>query len=61
MGFVIVGEVVTVIHTVIPNGSDEPLTIVADDTWRLQKGEKGEHQDFWGPGTSRGRGGNLVG
>jgi hypothetical protein len=41
VGFVIVGEAVTVIDTVIPNGSDEPLTIVADATWRLQKGEKG--------------------
>jgi len=43
VGFVIVGEVVTVIDTMIPNGSDEPLTIVADDTWRLQKGEKGRY------------------
>lgn len=42
VGFVIVGEAVTVIDTIIPNGSDEPLTIVADDTWRLQKGEKGQ-------------------
>jgi hypothetical protein len=41
VGFVIVGEVVTVVDAEIPDGSDEPLTIVADDTWRLQKGERG--------------------
>jgi hypothetical protein len=39
-GFVIVGEVVTVVVAEIPDDSDEPLTIVADDTWKLQSGER---------------------
>lgn len=41
VGFVIVGEVVTVVDSEIPDDADDPLTIVADDTWRLQNGEKG--------------------
>jgi hypothetical protein len=40
VGFVIVGEVVTVVDTEIPDAADRPLTIVADDTWRLQRGER---------------------
>jgi len=38
-GFVVVGEVVTVVDAEIPNGSDEPVTIIADHTWKLQTGE----------------------
>jgi hypothetical protein len=40
VGFVIVGEVVTVVDVELPDSLDEPLTIVADDTWKLQAGEK---------------------
>lgn len=40
VGFVIVGEVVTIVDAEIPDDADDPLTIVADDTWRLQKGER---------------------
>jgi hypothetical protein len=40
VGFVIVGEVVTVVDAEIPDDPDEPLTIISDDTWRLQNGER---------------------
>ena len=39
-GFVVVGEVVTVVDAEIPNGSDEPVTIIADHTWKLQTGRR---------------------
>jgi hypothetical protein len=42
VGFVIVGEVVTVVDVELPDSLDEPLTIVADDTWKLQAGERAE-------------------
>lgn len=41
VGFVVVGEMVTVVDADIPDDKDDPITIVADDTWRLQKGDKG--------------------
>jgi hypothetical protein len=40
VGFVVVGETVTVVDASIPNDDDEPVTVLADDTWRLQKGER---------------------
>jgi hypothetical protein len=40
VGFVVVGEVVTVVDAEIPDHIDKPITIVADDTWKLQKGER---------------------
>lgn len=39
VGFVVVGKAVTLVDAEIPDGADDPLTIVADDTWRLQQGE----------------------
>ena len=42
VGFVIVGEVLTVVDVETPDCLDEPLTIVADDTWKLQAGERAE-------------------
>lgn len=42
VGFVISGDVVTMVHIEIPDNLDEPLEIVADDTWRLQKGDRAE-------------------
>jgi hypothetical protein len=36
----VVGEVVTVVDTEIPDGADAALSILADDTWRLQNGER---------------------
>jgi hypothetical protein len=39
-GFVVVGDTVTVVDAEIPNDSDEPVTIITDVTWKLQKGEK---------------------
>jgi hypothetical protein len=40
VGFVIVGEVVTVVDAEIPDDAGHPITIVADHTWKLQKGER---------------------
>jgi hypothetical protein len=41
VGIVVSGEVVTVVDTEIPDDDDAPVTIVSDDTWSLQKGDKG--------------------
>jgi hypothetical protein len=40
VGFIIVGETVTVVDAEMPDDPDAPLTIVADATWRLQEGER---------------------
>lgn len=40
VGCVIVGESVTVVDAELPDDADEPVVIIADDTWRLQKGER---------------------
>ena len=40
VGFVVVGETVTVVDAAIPENEDDPITILADDTWRLQKGDR---------------------
>lgn len=40
VGLVVVGENVTVVDTEIPDGDDDPIIVLADDTWRLQKGDK---------------------
>lgn len=40
VGFVVVGEVVTVVDAEIPDDADDPVTIVADSSWKLQKGER---------------------
>jgi hypothetical protein len=41
VGFVVVGEVVTVVDTEIPDDPDHPIVIIADHTWRLQTGDRG--------------------
>lgn len=40
VGFVVVGDVVTVVDAQIPDEADQPVTILADDTWRLQEGPR---------------------
>lgn len=40
VGFVISGNSVTVVDAAIPAEADRPVTIVADDSWRLQKGDR---------------------
>lgn len=42
VGFVVSGDSVTVVDASLPAEVDEPVTIVADDTWKLQKGERAE-------------------
>jgi len=39
-GFVVVGDVITVVDAEIPDNADDPIVIVADDTWRVQTGER---------------------
>ncbi|MFT8958652.1 MAG: hypothetical protein ABF917_13300 [Gluconobacter oxydans] len=45
VGFVVVGEVVTVVDAEVPEDTDDPVTIIADDTWKLQKGDRAEAYD----------------
>jgi hypothetical protein len=40
VGFIIVGEMVTVVDAEIPDDPSAPLTILADATWKLQDGER---------------------
>ena len=40
VGIVVVGEVVTVVDAEDPDDVDAPITILADDTWKLAKGER---------------------
>lgn len=40
VAFVVVGEAVTVVTAEIPDDPDEPVTVLADETWKLQKGAK---------------------
>lgn len=42
VGFVIVGDVVTVVDVEVPDEADAPVTVIADDTWKLQKGDRAE-------------------
>lgn len=45
VGFVVVGDVVTVVDAEVPEEADDPVTILADDTWKLQKGGRAEAYD----------------
>jgi hypothetical protein len=40
VGLVVVGEVVTVVDAEIPDNADDPITIIADASWKLQKGDR---------------------
>jgi hypothetical protein len=40
VGIVVVGETVTIIDAEVPDNKDDPIIIIADDTWRLHKGDK---------------------
>lgn len=40
VGIVVVGETVTVVDAQVPDDNAEPITIVADLTWSLQKGDR---------------------
>mgnify|MGYP007051651881 CR=1 FL=1 len=39
-GFVIVGDTVTVVDAEVPVDIDQPIKVIADDTWKLQIGER---------------------
>lgn len=45
VGFVIVGDGVTVVDCEVPDDDDAPLTILADNTWKLQNGDRAEAYD----------------
>ncbi len=45
VGFAVVGDVVTVVDVEVPDDADNPVTILADDTWKLQKGDRAEAYD----------------
>jgi hypothetical protein len=40
VGFVVVGEVITMVDARIPDDPGDPLTVIGDDTWKLQNGER---------------------
>lgn len=45
VGFVVVGDVVTVVDAEVPEDAGDPVTVLADDTWKLQKGDRAEAYD----------------
>jgi hypothetical protein len=42
VAFVVAGDVVTIVDTETPDNADDPITILADDTWKLQRGDRAE-------------------
>ncbi|MCW3474545.1 hypothetical protein [Limobrevibacterium gyesilva] len=40
VGIVVVGEAVTIVDAEIPDDVDKPITIIADNSWKLQTGER---------------------
>ncbi len=40
-GVVVVGETITVVHAEIPDDDNDPITILSDNSWTLQTGERG--------------------
>ncbi|KWO10357.1 hypothetical protein WM26_18570 [Burkholderia cepacia] len=40
-GLVVVGETVTVVHAEVPDDEGDPVTILSDNSWTLQQGERG--------------------
>lgn len=46
VGFLIVGEAVTVVDAEVPADAALPITILSDTTWPLQKGERGPALDI---------------
>lgn len=40
VGVVVAGDAITVIAAEMPDDPDEPVIVVADDTWKLQKGDR---------------------
>lgn len=40
VAFVVVGEAVTVVMAEMPDDSAKPVTVLGDETWKLQNGEK---------------------
>ncbi len=41
VGFVVVGEAITVVDAQVANEKDTPITILSDATWSLQNGDRG--------------------
>ena len=40
-GIVVVGDTTTVVYAEVPDDIEEPITIIADDNWKLQTGARG--------------------
>ena len=41
VGFVVVGEAITVVDAQVPDDGALPITVLSDSTWALQKGNRG--------------------
>jgi hypothetical protein len=46
VGFLIVGEAVTVVDAQVPADATLPITVLSDTTWSLQKGDRGPALDI---------------
>lgn len=46
VGFMVVGDAVTVIDAEVPVDVTDPITILSDTTWTLQQGERGPALNF---------------
>ena len=42
VGFIVVGDAVTVVDSEVPDDESAPLVIISDDTWKLHKGDRTE-------------------
>lgn len=46
VGFMVVGEAVTVVYAEVPANVTQPITVLSDTTWQLQQGERGPALNF---------------
>ena len=40
LGMAVVGDHVTIVDADVPDEADQPITVLSDDTWKLQQGDR---------------------
>jgi hypothetical protein len=45
-GLVVVGDKTTVVYAEVPDDADAPVTILSDDSWKMQIGARGSSLDY---------------
>jgi hypothetical protein len=45
-GLVVVGDKTTVVYADVPDDADVPITILSDDSWKMQVGARGSALDY---------------